>query len=197
MTGLIPIESVNPIALFTDKGIDELLAQIEAEVSTFVPDLSTAKSRNEIKSIAYKVTLSKGVIDRAGADLVADWKSKAKVVDSSRLKARKFLDDLAERERIASAERAENERIAAAERAERDKQAAIDAERKRQVEQEAMREAVKLEADLARQKNVDHCRKINNLALAALKANGIDEELAKQVIRLVKAGKIPHMTMVY
>ncbi|TFH47676.1 MAG: cell envelope biogenesis protein TolA, partial [Lysobacterales bacterium] len=94
MSNLIPIESVNALQLFTIDGIDSLLKQIEDEVSDFEADVATVKGRQEIKSTAYKVTLSKGVIDTAGKDLVADWKKKAAVVDESRRKARAFLDDL-------------------------------------------------------------------------------------------------------
>jgi len=115
MSNLIPIESVNPIILFTEKGLDDLLAQIEAETKTLEADVSSDKGRKEIKSMAYKVILSKGVIDRAGADLVAEWKEKAKVVDASRRKARIFLDDLSAtvRKPLTEFEEAEAQRIAA------------------------------------------------------------------------------------
>jgi hypothetical protein len=99
MSDLIPLENINALQVFTEDGIDTLLSAIAEEVADFEPDLSTAKSRGLIKSTAYKVTLSKGVIDRAGADLVKDWKQKAKLVDDSRRKARDFLDELSTRVR--------------------------------------------------------------------------------------------------
>jgi hypothetical protein len=99
MSDLIPLENINALQVFTEDGIDTLLNAIAEEVADFEPDLSTAKSRGLIKSTAYKVTLSKGVIDRAGADLVKDWKQKAKLVDDSRRKARDFLDELSTRVR--------------------------------------------------------------------------------------------------
>jgi len=115
VNNLIPLESVNPIILFTEKGLDDLLAQIEAETKTLEPDVSSDKGRKEIKSMAYKVILSKGVIDRAGADLVAEWKEKSKAVDASRRKARTFLDDLSAtvRKPLTEFEEAEAQRIAA------------------------------------------------------------------------------------
>jgi len=115
VNNLIPLESVNPIILFTEKGLDDLLQQIEAETKTLEPDVSSDKGRKEIKSMAYKVTLSKGVIDRAGADLVAEWKEKSKAVDASRRKARIFLDDLSAtvRKPLTEYEEAEAQRIAA------------------------------------------------------------------------------------
>ncbi len=94
MSDLIPIEKINALQVFTKDGIGPLLDQIKAEVEDFEPDVSTAKGRAEIKSRAYKVILSKGVIDRAGAELVKSWKEQAAIVDSSRRKARKFLDQL-------------------------------------------------------------------------------------------------------
>ena len=98
-SNLIPVESVNSIELFTDGGLDKLLAKIEKEVTALVPDLKTASGRKEIASNARKVAKSKIVIDNAGKELVADWKSKAKVVDESRRHARTFLDDLRDRVR--------------------------------------------------------------------------------------------------
>jgi len=95
MSDLIPIEHINALQVFTEDGIDKLLSAIENEVREFEPDLSTPKSRGEIKSMAYKVTLSKGVIDRAGGDLVKESKARIKIVDDSRRKARTFLDELA------------------------------------------------------------------------------------------------------
>jgi colicin import membrane protein len=92
---LIPLENINALQVFTKQGMDTLLAEIEEEVSKFEPDLSTAKSRGEIKSLAYKVTLSKGVIDRARLDLVKDLKIQAGLIDGCGRTARVFLEDLA------------------------------------------------------------------------------------------------------
>jgi hypothetical protein len=91
---LIPLEHINALEVFTEQGMDTLLAEIEEEVSKFKPDLSTVKSRGEIKSMAYKVTLCKGVVERARVELVKEWKQKAKDVDGLGRKARDFLNDL-------------------------------------------------------------------------------------------------------
>lgn len=93
---LIVIEKVNPIEVFTGNGLDPLLEQIRAEVSSFEPNLETATGRKEIASMAHKVSKSKVVIDNLGKDLVADWKNKAKQVDAARKSARDFLDNLKE-----------------------------------------------------------------------------------------------------
>lgn len=95
-TAIAIIEEVQVSALqvFTEKGMDPLLGKIEEQVRAFVPDLSTAKGRKEIASIAYKVAQSKTVLDNMGKDLTAEWKKKAKVVDAERKKMRERLDAL-------------------------------------------------------------------------------------------------------
>jgi hypothetical protein len=100
MSQLIPIEKINALEVFTGGGMDNLLSAIESEVSEFEPDLSTAKSRGAIKSMAYKVTLSKGVIERARVELVKDWKQMAKDADGLGRHAREFLDELAIKVRL-------------------------------------------------------------------------------------------------
>lgn len=120
-TGLIPVESVNAIELFTGGGLDSLLAEIENEVSGYPVDLETDKGRKEIASVAYKVSRSKVVIDEAGKSLVSDWKKQAAEVDVGRKKARDFLDALRDRVRQpltdweAEQKRIEEERRLAAE----------------------------------------------------------------------------------
>ena len=94
MSDLIPIEKINALQVFTEEGIDPFLAKIRIAVSGIVPDVKSAKGRAEIKTLAYQITLRKGAIDRAGAELVKGWKAQAKVVDDSRRKARDFLDKL-------------------------------------------------------------------------------------------------------
>lgn len=91
---LLPLEHINAVEVFTGRKLDDLLAQIRAEVTTLVPDVTTAAGRKEIASTAYKVARSKTAIDDAGKELVAGWKSQAAVVDASRKKARDTLDAL-------------------------------------------------------------------------------------------------------
>jgi len=110
---LITVNDINPIEIFTGDGLDEVLHNIEQEVLSFVPDLSTVTSRKEIASLARKVASSKIVLDNAGKDLVAEWKTKAKLVDSSRKASRDFLDLLRDRVRkpLTEWEKEEAERI--------------------------------------------------------------------------------------
>lgn len=112
---LIPLEKINAVEVFTKNGMDTLLARIQDEVKDFVPDMETQKGRNECKSLAYKIVLSKGVIDRAGKEFVSDLKDQVKVVDESRKKAREFLDELSTdvRRPLTEFEQAEEARIQA------------------------------------------------------------------------------------
>ncbi len=93
-TSLIPIDHVNSLELFTKGGLDDLLKRISDDVKSFVPDLESRNGRKEIAATARKVASSKVVIDKAGKELVSEWKSQAKVVDASRRHARDVLDNL-------------------------------------------------------------------------------------------------------
>ena len=113
---LIVKENLDVALLFAEK--DELkkkLKEIEAEVLSVVPDLSTAKGRKEIASLAFKVAKSKVVLDSLGKDLVSDWKIRAAKVDESRKYAREFLDALKDKVRqpLTDWEAAEEARIKA------------------------------------------------------------------------------------
>lgn len=113
---LIVKENLDVALLFVEK--DELkkkLKEIETEVMAVVPDLSTAKGRKEIASLAFKVAKSKVVLDNLGKDLVSEWKTKASKVDESRKYARDFLDSLKDRVRqpLTDWEAAEEARVKA------------------------------------------------------------------------------------
>ncbi len=121
---LIKIEEINPAVVFTQDGIEPVIAHIEQIGRELVPDTSTGKGRQEIKSLSFKIARSKTLLDDAGKEYVADIKAKVKVVDGARKAARDRLDALREevrkplteweeeQERIkAEKERAERERI--------------------------------------------------------------------------------------
>ena len=92
-------------AAFTSSDmVDMLLAQVEAKVRAHVPDLTTAKGRDAIKSLAYAVSRSKTALDDAGKKLtedaraqIADVNAQRKVItdrlDALRDEARKPLTD--------------------------------------------------------------------------------------------------------
>lgn len=99
MTNLKILDKDNAIAVFTSDGMEKTLRKIEKEVLSFVPDISSAKGRKEIASLAFKVAKSKTALDSAGKTLTTDWKAKAKLVDQARKEARDFLDALKDKVR--------------------------------------------------------------------------------------------------
>jgi colicin import membrane protein len=97
---LIVVEKLNALDLFTGEAMDPVIAQIKALVDKHVPDVSTAKGRGEIASLARRVASSKVVLDDLGKNLVADWKEKAKKVDVVRKRMRDELDALRDSARL-------------------------------------------------------------------------------------------------
>lgn len=109
-----------------------------------------------------------------------------------------------EREAKEAAAKAERDRIAAEERAKVEKEMAVkEAERKAKEEADRVeRERLAAEAnqkaiDEARQADVAHKKKLNNEAVAALVANGIGQDQAKQIITLIAKGLIDNVTINY
>lgn len=119
---LVVIEPATALDLFTapDK-VQVLLSGIRekalAEQALLDTDLSKAKNRDAIKSLAYKVTQSKTYIDKAGKAVVDELKELPKKVDASRKQCRDELDVLSEeiRQPVTAWEDAEKARVAAEE----------------------------------------------------------------------------------
>lgn len=95
-TDLMVPDNNRLIAAFTEpKKVDDILSAIAKEVKSFVPDLTTAKSRKEITSLAFKVTRSKTAFDDVGKQINAEGRAKLNAVDAERRKIRDTLDGLA------------------------------------------------------------------------------------------------------
>lgn len=83
----------NALAVFSAaQGLDPYLAQIRAEIDGFTPDVSTAKGREAIGSIAYNVARSKTALDNIGKELVAELKDIPKKIDAERKRMRDLLE---------------------------------------------------------------------------------------------------------
>lgn len=92
---LIALESSRAVAAFgTPDGIEALVGEIEAQARSILTDATTDEGRKFIASLAYKVSRSKTLIDDTGAEIVSEWKEKAKAVDAKRKLARDRLDAL-------------------------------------------------------------------------------------------------------
>lgn len=90
------IVAQNPAIVLVDQGKrDDLYAHIKREVEAHVPDLTTAKGRDAIKSLAFKITRTKTAIDAAGKQLNEEARARIGVVDAARRDARETLDRMA------------------------------------------------------------------------------------------------------
>ncbi|HHH0900351.1 TPA: cell envelope biogenesis protein TolA [Yersinia enterocolitica] len=113
-TGLsIVIEPKNALAVFTQPDhIESILQQVEKEVNSFVPDVSTKKGRDAIASLGLKVAKAKTYLDGLGKDLVTEYKEVPKKIDASRKTVRDRLDALKEKVLLPKLEfEAEQERL--------------------------------------------------------------------------------------
>ncbi|WP_145585587.1 cell envelope biogenesis protein TolA [Yersinia rochesterensis] len=113
-TGLsIVIEAKNALSVFTQPDhIESILQQVEKEVNSFVPDVSTKKGRDAIASLGLKVAKTKTYLDGLGKDLVTEYKEVPKKIDASRKTVRDRLDILKEKVLLPKLEfEAEQERL--------------------------------------------------------------------------------------
>ncbi|MFP6840682.1 MAG: hypothetical protein VB979_00305 [Acinetobacter sp.] len=101
-------------AFSTTNGTDVLFDRIAKQVRSVVPDVTTRKGRDEIGSLAAKVSKSKVLIEKCGKDLVAEQKAQIKLIDDDRIRTVKKFDDL--RDEILAPrdawEQAEKDRVA-------------------------------------------------------------------------------------
>lgn len=78
----------------TVAGIEPFIGMVRKHVADFTPDVSTAKGREAIKSMARKVASSKIALDDVGKVLVADMKDLPKKIDATRKHWRDTLDQI-------------------------------------------------------------------------------------------------------
>ena len=92
---VVPYVQANPVSvLLNEKLRERFLAEIKDEVEAFVPDLTTKKSRQEIASLAYKVSLTKAPIEKAAKALNEDLKRRVDAVNDEKTEILKALDSL-------------------------------------------------------------------------------------------------------
>lgn len=113
---LVVIEPTTAIALFTEgQGVAELLADIRQKATSLVPDITTAKGRKEIASIAHAVARTKTYLDGLGKEQTDNFKEIPKRIDANRKQIRDTLDALKDEVRapLTQYEAAEEARVAA------------------------------------------------------------------------------------
>ena len=95
-TDLVVATEIQPAVLFGDEHetLENLLEKIKKEVSTIVPDVTTAKGRKEITANVSRVTKSKTLLDKVGKEYNAAQKELLKAFDSRRKHAFDFLEAL-------------------------------------------------------------------------------------------------------
>lgn len=75
-------------------GTTELFERIAQEARSHVPDVTTKKGRDQIGSLALKISKSKTFIEKCGKGLVAEQKAQIKVIDDDRIATVKKFDEL-------------------------------------------------------------------------------------------------------
>lgn len=94
---LIEVKPGNELQVFAadDKAeLKALIAHVEKEARSLVPDISTAKGRSEIASNAHKVTKCKTYLEGVGKELADQQKQIPKKIDASRRFIKETLDKL-------------------------------------------------------------------------------------------------------
>ena len=92
---LVVIEPTTAVALFTEgQGVAELLADIRQKATSLVPDITTAKGRKEIASVAHAVARTKTYLDGLGKEQTDKFKEIPKRIDANRKQIRDTLDAL-------------------------------------------------------------------------------------------------------
>jgi hypothetical protein len=90
----LPANTELAVLFRQENGLDPILSRIVEEVRSHVADTSTAKGRDAIKSLAYKVSRSKTALDDAGKRLNEDARAQINIVDAARKRIRDQLDAL-------------------------------------------------------------------------------------------------------
>lgn len=111
---IVPIK-LEPALLFTEKGTETIIKEVEKKVKGFKGSVETDKERKEIASFAFKIAKTKTFLETLGKDLVSGEKAKLKIIDGERKRLRDNLDDLKVKVRqpLTEYEEAEKARIEA------------------------------------------------------------------------------------
>ena len=80
------------LAFTSPRGIDILIERLREEAQSEVPDLSTAKGRARIASLAHRVSKTKVLVDDYGKELVAEEKKRLALIDADRKRWRDTCD---------------------------------------------------------------------------------------------------------
>lgn len=93
-TGLLELGKLDPVELYTNDGVSQILQRITRDAKSIVIDISSERGRKECASVAHKISRAKTALDDMGKELVSEWKEKSKAVDNERKRLRDTLDAL-------------------------------------------------------------------------------------------------------
>lgn len=205
-------EFANDAAIAKDAALTSYRQSLESELQREAEQAELARLRAEAlerERIEHDRQIAEAAANKARAEAEAKAQAERQAAEKARIEAENKAEAArvnAEREQarlIAEAEalklreeKAQRDAIEAAKQAELDKQAAIEAERVR-IEREAVaKRLAEKQAEAARQASKEHVRKINQEALAAL-VSIVTEEQAKEIIKLIAKGSVPHISIKY
>lgn len=107
------IDESNAPAIYVAGGLNKFFEAVKAEVTGEVPDLSTAKGRARIASLAAAVSKSKTAVEKPGRDYLKRLKEMPKIVEAELREFTQGMDALrdATRKPLTDWEKANDERI--------------------------------------------------------------------------------------
>lgn len=107
------VEANPEIVLLDSEKFDEFYTRVKAETDKLTPDTSTKRGRDEIRSMAAKVTKTKTTIDQARLRLTEQWRTQTNEVNAAWKDMKPRLETLADevRKPLTDWENAEKERV--------------------------------------------------------------------------------------
>lgn len=113
------IEIKTPASVFVPNGLDYFLENIEKQARSFDRDISTARGRDSIRSLANDIAKSKNILDKMGKELGTEYREKISAINTERNRAvdrlQKLQDEM--RKPLTEWEDAEDSRVKAHEEA--------------------------------------------------------------------------------
>lgn len=90
---LVKLETVNIGELLaTGKGVEEILAEVRRHTADIVPDLTTEKGRKAVRSLAYRVSRTKALLDEKRLEHTKDLRDRIALLNSN---GKTLIDGLA------------------------------------------------------------------------------------------------------
>lgn len=99
-TEIVPVTDQKAIEeIYLSDGLMKQIEIIKKDAENFVADISTGAGRKECKSKAFSIAKQKGVIDKAGKDLGAEYRLNIQKINDVRNNATKILGEVQEKVR--------------------------------------------------------------------------------------------------